>query len=100
MCNELETVSLAAYEALASRMTRIIRYLIMGWAISMCAMGLVLVISLSYTEEVVTETTETTAEVIQDADDNGSNVYAGGDVNGYANGQDDDPQNDDYQTDE
>lgn len=95
----VEMVSLAAYESQNTSFRRIIKWLIMGWAISMVAMGLVLVISLSYTEEVVTETTETTAEVIQDASDNGSNVYAGGDVNGgYAdstpNGNEDDDNTD------
>lgn len=84
---QVEMVSLAAYESQGSRFIRIIRWLIMGWVISMVAWGLAFVICTSYAEEVVTETTETTAEVIQDASDSGSNVYAGGDVNGgYANG--------------
>lgn len=74
---EIEKVSLAAYEAQASRFMRIIKYMVFGWMFSVIALGLVLVISLSYTEDVYTETT--TAEVMQDADNYGHNVYAGGD---------------------
>lgn len=77
----VETVPLAAYESQASRFSRIIKWLIMGWAISVVALGLVLVISLSYTEDVVTET------VTQEADNYGSNTYAGGD---YYDGEADD----------
>lgn len=84
--DEVQTVPLAAYESMSSRLCRIIRWIVTGWALSMVAMGLVLVISLSYSEEVVSETTETTAEVIQDADSSGSNYYAGGDLSGYAEG--------------
>lgn len=73
---ELQTVPLAAYESLSTRLCRIIRWIITGWALSMVAMGLVLVISLGYSEEVVTET------VTQEADDYGFNTYAGGDYYG------------------
>lgn len=102
MCNELETVSLAAYEALASRMTRIIRYLIMGWAISMCAMGLVLVISLSYTEEVVTETTtETqTLEKVAQADNQGNAIVGDGDISIGDSTSNADENQDDYTDDQ
>lgn len=93
----IETVPLAAYESQASRFSRIIKWLIMGWAISVVALGLVLVISLSYSEEVVTETT--THEVAQEADNYGSNTYAGGDYydsqadgNNYSNGYDNDEE--------
>lgn len=92
----VEMVSLAAYESQGSRFIRIIRWLILGWTLSMVAWGLAFVICTSYAEEVVTETTETTAEVIQDASDNGSNVYAGGDVNGgYADSTPDGNEDDD-----
>lgn len=75
MNEDIAMVPFAAYESLAARFTRIIKCLIIGWACSVFALGLVLVISLSYTEEVVTETTE----VAQEADDYGSNTFAGGD---------------------
>ena len=82
---EVQTVPLAAYESMSSRLCRIIRWVVTGWALSMVALGLVLVISLSYSEEVVTETTE----VAQEADDYGYNTFAGGDYyNGEANSQD------------
>lgn len=73
---EIQTVPLAAYESMSSRLCRIIRWIVTGWALSMVAMGLVLVISLSYSEEVMTET------VTQEADDYGYNTYAGGDYFG------------------
>lgn len=74
---EIQTVPLAAYESLSSRMFRIIKYGAICWAISMIAMGLVIVISFSYTEEVVTETVSN--EVEQEADEYGNNTFAGGD---------------------
>lgn len=77
---DVQMVSLAAYESQGTSFRRIIKWLIMGWAISMVAMGLVLVISMSYTEEVMT--TET---ITQDSGDNGSNHYIGGDMNGNPN---------------
>lgn len=79
-------VPITAYESMSSRLCRIIRWIITGWAVTAVALGLVIVISLSYSEEVMTETTETTAEVLQNSDNNGSNYYAGGDLNGYAEG--------------
>ena len=77
---DVQTVPLAAYESMTTRLCRIIRWIIIGWAISMAAMGLVLVISLSYSEEVVTETM--TNEVTQEADEHGNNTFAGGDYYG------------------
>lgn len=74
-----ETVPLTMYESHVARFTRAIRYMAIGWAMSVIAMGLVLVISLSYTEEVVTET------VTQESTEYGSNHYIGGDLNGEAN---------------
>lgn len=73
----VEMVSLAAYESQGSRFMRIIRWLVLGWMLSMIGWGLAFVICTSYAEEVVTETT--TSEIMQDADNYGSNVYAGGD---------------------
>lgn len=78
---EVQMVPITAYESLSTRLFRVIKWLIMGWAISVIALGLVLVMSLSYTEEVVTET----ATVTQDSGDYGDNHYIGGDLNGEAN---------------
>ena len=77
---ELQTVPLAAYESLSTRLCRIIRWIITGWAISVVAMGLIIVLSISYSDEVITETM--TNEVEQEADDYGSNTFAGGDYYG------------------
>lgn len=105
---DVETVPLAAYESQASRFARIIKYLIIGWAVSMVAFGLVLVISLSYTEEVITETetvsdTQTLERVAQ-ADNQGNAIVGDGDIsigdstsntNSYENDDaDEDDQND------
>ena len=75
---EVQTIPLAAYESMSSRLCRIIRWILTGWALSVVAMGLVIVLTLSYSEEVVTETTE----VAQEADDYGNNTFAGGDYYG------------------
>lgn len=80
--DSIESVSLAAYEAQAERNVRTVKYLVLGWVLTTIALCLALMVCLSYSEEVVTETTETTAEVIQDADNDGTNYYAGGDMNG------------------
>lgn len=72
---DVEKIPLAAYESLSTRLCRVIRWLIGGWAISVFALGLALVISMSYTEDVMTETTE----VAQEADNYGNNTFAGGD---------------------
>ena len=74
--DEVQTIPLAAHESIVSRLCRIIKWVIMGWAITAIAMGLVLVISLSYSEDIMTET------VTQEADDYGYNTYAGGDYYG------------------
>lgn len=74
--DEVTTVPLAAYESLATRFSRIIKWLIFGWVLSVIALGLVLVISFSYSEEVITDT------VTQESESYGSNLYAGGDYYG------------------
>ena len=74
---EIQSVPLTAYESMSSRLCRIIRWVVTGWAITAVALGLVLVISFSYTEEVVTETV--TNDVEQEADEYGNNTFAGGD---------------------
>lgn len=76
----VESVSLAAYEAQAERNVRTVKYLVLGWVLTTIALCLALIVSMSYTEETITETT--TAEVMQNADNDGTNYYAGGDMNG------------------
>ena len=73
---DVQMVPITAYESMSSRLCRIIRWIITGWAVTAVALGLVIVISLSYSEEVMTET------VTQEADDYGYNTYAGGDYYG------------------
>lgn len=82
MDNDVAMVPLAAYEAQGTRFIKVIRWLVMGWAISMVAWGLAFVICTSYAEEV------TTTEVSQAADNYGSNAFAYGDYyDGYADSQ-------------
>lgn len=93
---EVQMVPFAAYESLSSRFGRIIKWLVMGWAISVVALGLVIVMSLSYTEQAVEEVvTETTETVTQDSGDGGNNHYIGGDLNGNANYNEDSQDNQD-----
>lgn len=72
---EVQMIPLTAYESMSSRLCRIIRWILTGWALSMVAMGLVVVLSLSYSDEMITETTE----VAQEADNYGNNTFNGGD---------------------
>lgn len=91
----MQVVPLTAFESQAARMVRIIRYLVAGWAVSVLALTVLCLVSISYTEEAVTETV--TSEVTQDADGEGSNMYTGGDYYGYANSE---GYEDDYYDDE
>lgn len=83
--SEIERVSMATFEAQVERSARLIRWLIVGWAVSVVMLGFVIMTMASYEEQVVTETT--TSEISQDSQDNGSNVYAGGDYYGEADDQ-------------
>lgn len=84
MSNQIETISLAAHESHCERLARIIRWVVVGWAASVIMLGLVIMTMASYEEEIVT------TEVTQESEDNGNNLYAGGDMTyGNANGQDD-----------
>lgn len=87
----IETIPLVAHEAQCERYTRIVAHMAIGWTICVVLLAIVLLFAFSYevetAEEVVTTTTETTAEVAQNADNNGSNYYAGGDLNGYSDSQ-------------
>lgn len=94
MNEEVVMVPLAAYESQAQHFHQTMRYMIIGWVITVALFVWLGIVMTSYEEQVVEETTETTAEVIQEANDSGSNLYAGGNVNGYPAGQDDDQEND------
>nr|DAU21065.1 MAG TPA: hypothetical protein [Caudoviricetes sp.] len=83
--NGIERVSMATFEAQVERSARLIRWLIVGWAVSVVMLGFVIMTVASYEDQVVT----TTSEIAQDSQDNGTNVYAGGDYYGDAN----DPNN-------
>lgn len=94
MAAAIETITLAAHESACERLARIIRWMVAGWALSMLIMGLAIMMLATYETEVVTETT--TSEVKQESNDNGSNLYSGGDMTyGYANGQGDENDNND-----
>lgn len=79
--NGIERVSMATFEAQVERSARLIRWLIVGWAVSVVMLGFVIMTVASY------EDTTTTSETSQDSQDNGSNVYAGGDYYGDADDQ-------------
>lgn len=88
--NNIEMVPLAAFEAQAERNVRTVKYMSLGWVISVILLTFALMVSMSYTEEVVTETTE----VEQDADNYGSNYFANGDLtNGSEAGSQEDYNN-------
>lgn len=82
--SEIERVSMATFEAQAERSAKLIRWIILGWAVSVVMLGFVVITMASYEDEIVTTTT---SEISQDSQDNGSNVYAGGDYYGNANDQ-------------
>lgn len=90
---EIERVPLAAYEAESERNHKTLRYLGLGWAVSIIVLASifagVICMMISYDEEVVTEeitttTTETDSDIAQNIGDGGSNVYTNGDYYGNA----------------
>lgn len=90
MATTIETITLAAHEAACERLARIVRWMVAGWALSMLVMGLAVMMLATYEEEVVTET----STVTQESNDNGSNLYSGGDMSyGYADSYEDDGEN-------
>lgn len=89
---EIERVSMATFEAQSERSAKLIRWMILGWAVSVVMLGFVIMTMASYEDQVVTETT--TSEIAQDSQDNGSNIYAGGDYYGNADNQGNDDQDD------
>lgn len=78
---EVERVPFAAYEAQAERNVRTIKYMVLGWVISVIALCLAMVVCLSYSEEVVTETTTETYERYAQADNQGNAIIGDGDNN-------------------
>lgn len=86
----IETVPMAAHEAQAERYTRIIVFMAIGWAVSVLLLSIIVLFAISTEIETVEEIVTTTEEVTQDADNYGSNFYAGGDMNndGASDGQD------------
>ena len=87
---EIQSIPLAAHENDMARNHKVIKWLIIGWAVSVIILSSV-VYSLSFGWEETTETTTTEKTITQDSGDSGSNVYAGGDIVGEADyyGQDD-----------
>lgn len=81
--NGIERVSMATFEAHVERSSKLIRWMIVGWAVSVVVLGFVIMTVASYTEE----TTTTTSEIAQDSQDNGSDIYAGGDYYGNSDDQ-------------
>ena len=78
---EIERVSMATFEAQAERSSTLIRWMILGWTVSVVMLGFVIMTMASY------EDTITTSEITQDSEDYGRNVYAGGDCYGNADDQ-------------
>lgn len=79
------SVLITLLESQAARFGRIIKVLLVCWAVSMVLMGSLFVCLINSAEEEMTETV--TTEVSQDADNAGSNVFTHGDYYGSeANG--------------
>ena len=88
--NEIQTIPLTAHESECTRLHKTIKWLIIGWAVSVLLL-VSLCYSFAFSEYETTTTTETTTEetytdesVAQDSGDSGSNIYAGGDYYGNA----------------
>lgn len=85
--DDTQMMPFAAYEAQQERHVRAIKYMSLGWVISVVMLVFLLIISISYeveTVEEVTTTTTTNSDVAQESGDNGTNHYIGGDYYGNA----------------
>lgn len=87
MTDKLDAVSTAVFQSQAQHFTNIIRWLIIGWASSVIALGAIIYVQVAYEDEY--ELTTETEEISQDAETGGMNHYIGGDFNGEATYQTD-----------
>lgn len=76
--DNIEMVPLAAFEAQAERNVRTVKYMSLGWVISVVLLTFALIVSFSYTEEVVTETE--TYERVATADNMGHAIVGDGEI--------------------
>lgn len=82
--DDMQMIPFAAYEAQQERHVRAIKYMSLGWVISVVMLVFLLIISISYEVETVEEVTTTTNDVAQDTGDYGSAHFIGGDYYGNA----------------
>ena len=88
MNDEVQMVPLTALESQAQRDHQTMRYLALGWCITLALAVFSMLCMASYEVEAV-ETTEETSTVTQSAGDSASNYYAGRDYIGNADDQND-----------
>lgn len=80
MNEEVQMVPLAAYESQAQHFHQTMRYMIIGWVITVALFVWLGIVMASYEEEVVTETTTETIERVAEADHQGNAVVGDGDI--------------------
>lgn len=73
----MQTIPLAAHDTQMARMTRIIKWVIIGWVLT-CALFV------GTLWQIDSSTVTSTETVSQDSGDGGSNLYAGGETNDNA----------------
>lgn len=85
---ELQTVPLVLHESAMAREHRLMRWLVIGWAVTALVLGAIIFCYANAEYELTTETTttETTSTVSQDGGEGGNAVYSEGDVIGEPNG--------------
>lgn len=95
----LDTVSSAVFQSQAQHFTNIIRWLIIGWASSVIALGAVLYVDMAYEDdyEVTTETETHSEDYDANADNSGNAIIGDGDIH---IGTSESPQNDDENEDD
>ena len=99
MENEVQTVPLAAYESQAQRDHMTMRYIIIGWCISVVVMAFIGLVMFSYEEQTITETTTETIERVAEADHQGNAVVGDGDISigdSTSDGYEDQDNDNDY----
>lgn len=81
--SNVESISVALFEAQNARYTKILKYALAGWAAT--AVLLISMICYLVTVDIQTEEYTETTTVAQDSGDGGSNSYTGGNSIGEAN---------------
>lgn len=83
---EVQTVPLVVYESAMAREHRLMRWFVIGWAVTALVLGVIIFCYANAEYEITTETTTETTTQSADSGDSGNAIVGDGDItigNGY-----------------